>query len=311
MDYGFRRDETSSAAARRVAKEQLEAAIAELEAMVDVDRHVHSVRKRLKKLRGLLRLLQYELGRDAFRLENRTYRDAGHRLAGPRRAAATLAAFDALMQHYPGALSQESRAALRGRLVAERDRLVEEMHGENHAQEVEAALAASLERLPSWPLERDGWALFARGFERSYARGRRAFRAAEEQPTTENLHEWRKSAKHYWYHVRLLERVWPHAMRALEAALGKLTEELGDDHDLDDLRQVFVSTMPPEELASATARLLAAIDERRQELRSSAFALGRHVYAERPKAAAHRMASYHAAWLAEPEEDDGESGSDE
>lgn len=311
MDYAFRRDETSGAAARRVAKEQLEAAIAELEATSEVDRHVHSVRKRLKKLRGLLRLLRYELGRDAFALENRAYRDAGRLLSGPRRAAATLAAFDALMQHFPEAISPEARALFRERLVAERDRLVEAMHGENHAREVEAALAASLERLPSWPLEREGWALFAKGFRRSYASGRRAFRQAEREPTTEHLHEWRKSAKHYWYHVRLLERVWPHTMRALETTLGKLCEELGDDHDLDDLRQVVVSTMPPEELASATARVLSAIDERRQELRASAFALGRHVYAERPKAAARRMATYHAAWLAEPEEDDGESGSDE
>lgn len=311
MDYSFRRDESSADAARRIAREQLERAIAELGATDDVDRAVHSVRKRLKKLRGLLRLLQGELGREVFTRENHAYRDAGRLLAGPRRAAATVDAFDALMARFPDAVSAEASSALRDRLVAERDRLVAAMHGENHAREVADALSASLVRLDAWPLATEGWALLESGFRRSYARGRRALRVAQKEPTTEHFHEWRKFAKHYWYHVRLLERVWPQAMKALKGTLEELTEELGGEHDLDDLRLALLEHAPSDELREPTARVLASIQERRAELRTSAVARGQHVYAERPRAAARRLAAYHAAWLGEPAADDGEAGSDD
>jgi CHAD domain-containing protein len=298
MDYSFRRDETSADAARRIASEQLEGALSELCATTEVDKSVHGVRKRLKKLRGLLQLLEGALGRRVVARENRCYRDAARALAGARRAAAIVAAFDALMQRCPDAIPAEARAELRGGLIAERDRLVALMQGGSQVPDVTAALRASVARLESWPLEVEGWQVLRSGFRRSYARGRRALKVAMREPTTENLHEWRKFAKHYWYHVRLLARLWPEAMKVHEAALERLGDDLGDEHDLDDLRLSLIAHMPPEQLREATGRVLAAIEARRDELRASAFARGRYLYAERPRAATERVGAYHAAWLA-------------
>jgi CHAD domain-containing protein len=222
-----------------------------------------------------------------------------------------LGAFDALMSRYPEAVSPEAAGALRQVLVAERDRLVFAMHGENHALEVAQSLSLSLARVDGWPLEGEGWSMLAVGFRKSYARGRRALRLAEKHPTTERCHDWRKHAKYHWYHVRLLERVWPQAMKALKSSLEHLTEELGGEHDLDDLRLVLLEHTPPEALRDATARVLTLIQARRQELRAAAFARGQHVYAEHPDAAASRFASYHAAWLSEPETDDEDAGADD
>lgn len=300
MDYSFRRDESAADGARRIAREQLERALSELAAKSDVDQHVHSVRKRMKKLRGLLRLLEPCLGPEVFTRENACYRDAGRELAGPRRAAAVVGAFDGLLRPRPGLISDDARLALRAQLVAERDRLIAVMHGEDHARTVTDRLQGSLERLDGWPLEREGWSLLRGGFRRSYRSGRRAQARALREPTTEHLHEWRKFAKHHWYHVRLLERAWPDGMRALEHALEGLTEELGDDHDLDDLRLALIEHAPPEGLTAATTELLAAVEARRHELRARAFACGQHIYAERPRAAARRFGAHYAAWLAEP-----------
>lgn len=300
MDYSFRRDETSANAARRIAGEQLESALTELQATTEVDRSVHSVRKRLKKLRGLLQLLEGGLGPRVFSRENRCYRDAARALAGARRAAAIVAAFDALMERLSDTIPLEARVALRGGLIDERDRLVAAMQGGDQILAVVAALRASAARLDSWPLDADGWDLLRKGFRRSYARGRRALRVAMREPTTENLHEWRKFAKHYWYHVRLLTPLWPESMKVLEAALERLGDDLGDEHDLDDLRLTLIEHMPPAELREATGRVLAAIEGRREALRASAFARGRYLYAERPRAATARLEAYHAAWMAGP-----------
>lgn len=310
MDYSFRRDESSADATRRIAREQLERALSELAATSDVDQHVHSVRKRMKKLRGLLRLVQTSLGTEVFARENACYRDAGRELAGPRRAAAVVGAFDALFARRPGLVDDDARVALRASLVCERDRLIAVMRGEDHARAVAEALRRSLAAVGSWPLERDGWALMRGGFRKNYRRGRRALARALREPTTEHLHEWRKFAKHHFYHVRLLERLWPEVMRSLERSLEALTEDLGDEHDLDDLRLALIEHAPPEGLASATTEVLLAIEARRHELRARAFARGRHLFAEGPRVVTRGFGAHYAAWVAEPEAASDDAGGD-
>ncbi|MBK7580254.1 MAG: CHAD domain-containing protein [Myxococcales bacterium] len=286
---------------RRIADEQLERALGELsEAERGIDRGVHSVRKRLKKLRGLLRLLEGAMGREAFAEENACFRDAGRLLAGPRRAAASLAALEALHHEYPGVLLGESRALLRAALNAERDRALELLREEDRTVRAAELLAGARARLPAWPIRHAGWATLSSGFRTTYGRGRRAFRQAGHEPTTEQLHEWRKHAKYHWYHVRLLSSIWPGPMAALSETLETLTEELGTEHDLDDLRLTLLERAPPDELRGATAHVLELIQTRRQTLRQLAIARGQQVFAERPSAITTRFRAYFSAWLSEP-----------
>ena len=66
-------------------------ALAELSASREpTHQDVHSVRKRLKKLRGLVTLARYGLGKRRYAAENACYRDAGKMLASARQASAVL-----------------------------------------------------------------------------------------------------------------------------------------------------------------------------------------------------------------------------
>jgi hypothetical protein len=56
-------------------------------------------------------------------------------------------------------------------------------------------------------------------FKRSYRRGRKAFDSGREQPDEQRFHEWRKRVKDYWYHTRLLHRIWPALMTARASEL--------------------------------------------------------------------------------------------
>jgi hypothetical protein len=62
-------------------------------------------------------------------------------------------------------------------------------------------------RVPDWPLEREGFGALAPGFKRIYRRGRRAYRAARREPSTENLHELRKRTKDPWYAAQIVTLV--------------------------------------------------------------------------------------------------------
>jgi CHAD domain-containing protein len=299
MIYELSQTESAGLAARRVASEQLTRAIEELTAGEgDADANVHSVRKRMKKLRGLLRLIESGFGR-TFQSENITFRDAGRRLAGARRGAAVLATFDALVARYPGELAPASVQALRAQLADERDRAVGEVHAESHASEVSATLAQALGRVTTWPGDELGVQQLEKGLRRVYARARRGMSRARRKTTTENLHQWRKWAKYHFYHVRLLQPSWPGALEPLADALEALTEDLGAEHDLDDLRQLLIERMPPEELALDLQALLRLVERRRDELRAAAFVQGARLFADRPKHAARRFRAYYEAWRSE------------
>ncbi len=295
MEYTLGPEESTLSGIRRVAREQLEGALLELRVSGEpVDARIHSVRKRMKKLRGLLRLVELSMDEDAFDRENDCFRSVANQLASARRAAALIGSLDALFARGGNDVEAAAREAFRARLVEERDRAVEAVHGERH-EDARGALELALARLDEWPLTGDGWELVAGGFQKSYSRGRRSFRRAMRDTTAENLHEWRRWAKYHWYHLRLLSRVWPAVMNARSKTVDELGEILGAEHDLDDLRRLLVDAPPPEQLMDQLSKLLGLLEERRSELRSAAFALGARIYAERAGANARRMREYFLA----------------
>jgi CHAD domain-containing protein len=56
--------------------------------------------------------------------------------------------------------------------------------------------------------------------------------ACGKHPTVENFHEWRKRVKYYRYQLKLLRDFWKPVMEALRREAVKLSDDLGDDHDL-------------------------------------------------------------------------------
>ena len=105
MPFRFQADDRSlTAALHRLANGELSAAIAQLPATGAPDAgSVHDIRKRIKKLRGLLRLLRP--GLRAYAAENAALRDAAQGLSSMRDSAVRLATFDTLVADPAGPLA--------------------------------------------------------------------------------------------------------------------------------------------------------------------------------------------------------------
>jgi CHAD domain-containing protein len=275
------------ATVRACAHEQLEGAIARLEAVGEdpVDA-VHDARKHLKKSRALLRLVRPALGTDAYRRENAALRDAGLALSGTRDADVLAETVDKLAARGAGRLPAATFAQLRAAVAA----------AAAEPADVGAMLEALREanaRVERWPLDAAGWDAVIAGAVRAYARGREAFAVARHEPTPVHLHEWRKRVKDLWYHERLLAPAWPALLGAHGEEAHALSELLGDDHDLTGLRERIEQGLElAPEAAADRAELLALVDERRDELRERAVRLGHRLYAESPKACRRRLARY-------------------
>jgi CHAD domain-containing protein len=281
MSYRLTLTEPLGDEVRRVAHEQLGNAVAGLrDDSADRVAAVHDARKSIKKTRALVRLARPALPAEVRRTENAALRDAGRLLSGTRDADVLRATLDDLAEREVGRVSQGSIALAHEIL----DRRVQDgADADGDAGGPAAAAAGALEavvgRVEGWPLDDADAAALRKGAVEAYRRGREALTAVRRDPSVEALHDWRKRVKDLWYHQRLLRELWPAVLKAQAAETKRLSEDLGDDHDLAMLAAAL----------GHDSELGPLIAERRGELQAHALKLGERAYAESPKAVRRRL----------------------
>jgi CHAD domain-containing protein len=271
---------------RRVAREQIEAALEGLAPMSDRAAGVHEARRRLKRLRSLLRLVRTPLG-VTYGRENHRARDVGRAVAGVRDAQVARETFDRLL---PGPRSGEVAA---WRRLLEDDEIRATAGGEpleGRLPGLRKELEAARRTVDRWPLGGvQGFEGLEAGLRRTYRRGRRGLRRAERRRTAETFHEWRKRVKHHREQVRLLQDTWTGPLRARRQSLSRLSDLLGEAHDLVVLRERLLRLAQGRGVAGAGPRVLAVFDRRRRRLEDEALPLGRRLFVEKPERLVRRL----------------------
>jgi CHAD domain-containing protein len=277
--YRLEPGEATNEEVRRVAHERAQSAINALrDRDADPAEAVHGARKDLKKLRAVLRLVRPELG-ETYGQENERYRVAARGLSDARDAQVRSATVSGLADRFASDPPAGGWAALRDAIGGGPPPDGELAEAREHAA---TAIAQGKEKIDSWPLSRADFKLLRKGLRRSYARGRKRYRAAVADPTDESLHDWRKREKDLWYHLRLLRDGWPEALGPAADEAHRLADLLGDEHDLVVLT-AYLESDAATVRGPQRAHLQKLIAKRRSELQSEAFALGERLYAEKPK----------------------------
>jgi len=268
MAFRLKRSESLQQAVRRIAREQWDTALRDIEGSAESpETAVHETRKRCKKVRGLLRLVRPGF-EGAYRRENAAARDIARRLALVRDIAALQECAAGLAECVSDEEEKRALSALKAILDARAAEAADPDEQRRRLAEAREAILDARERAAAWTLDSDGPEVALAGFRKLYSQARAAMKSARAQTDAERLHEWRKRAKYHWHHLRLLRRLWlPVVEREAEQA-DELSERLGGARDLE--------------------RLEAAL---RQSWRQ-----GARLFAEKPKPRTRRMAAYWKAW---------------
>lgn len=295
MSYRVESNEGVREALLRTAREQLDTALHALQEGIGDDpvAAVHTARKALKKERSLLRLTRAAAPTKQRRAENAALRRAARGLADARDAEVMVQTLDQLAQRFAGQLPESSFAAVREPLEGERDSERAQLVDSARIGEVAAQLSRARARIDHRRMRSGGWRALEAGLERSYRRGRLGMREAQRRRSTERMHAWRKRVKDLWYHECWLATVCGPAIRGQAEDLHRLSDLLGDDHDLGVLRRRL--TEGPLHVAADVDGVVGLIDHRQAELEGEALSLGSRIYAEKPRAFVRRMRS---AWCA-------------
>lgn len=264
---------------RRVAARQLDKAIVALDpATADPHEAVHDARKRCKKVRALVRLF-----RDAFpayKAENRSLRDAARLLSDLRDRTAVIETYDRLLGRYGDVLNRSAFAPLRASFTRERNAAGTADDMGDRMTDMAEALRSVRGRVDDWQLDRAGFDAVEGGLVRTYGRARDAMARAEATRAAEDLHQWRKRVKYHWYHMRLLSGAQSEPITAREQSADRLSDLLGDHHDLEAFAPRLDATGLREEARLVFRGLLTQEAARLEE---EAFTLGAALFAPKPK----------------------------
>ncbi len=298
MGFRLKRGESVVDGVKRIAREQLEKAVAEIQS-TELDRHeaVHQVRKRFKKIRGIIRLVRPGFEK-TYQRENALFRDAGREISAVRDAQSLIEACDRLVPAAADSDHPPKFAGIRVHLVERRQRIAGDLTDlpgklDQLAQDIQEAE----DRVKDWKLDDGGFEAIAGGFEKTYRRAQKAMKnASRKKAAMEDFHEWRKRVKYHWYHCRLLVNLYKPLMKARCEEAKHLADLLGDDHDLSmlDLLLAEHATDFPD-LAEVDA-FREVLRKSQKTIRAEAFDVGERLFAEKSKHLTRRFEAWWSTW---------------
>ena len=189
MPFCLTREESFPDGIRRVITEQLQKAASSLPSSgvkpAKVDRGIHEARRSIKKVRGVLRLIQPQL-HAAYWAETGQLRALGRRLSDLRDAAVMPEVFDGLQANGGKQFETIHTGLLKD---------LQELRGRDDLaallSETRSGLRHIGRRVEDWCVPGDADTVTHSGYSDTYQRGKSALRDAVENPSPETLHRFR------------------------------------------------------------------------------------------------------------------------
>jgi CHAD domain-containing protein len=280
MTFALRPDELPAGGLRRILLAQLANA---RQCVADdgrlTDNEIHNARKSIKRARATLRLLRPAISSSVFKETNLALRDIARPLGHVRDAKVLLDSLAALREHFGDGADRLPAGGLERELKLQRARSRREISVSSEpVEQLRRSLRGIEAQVKRWRFEADDWELLAPALQRIYRSARRACSDLAADQSDEGLHEWRKQVKHLWHALQILTPLRPGHVGELADLAHQLADYLGDDHDLAILRSRAASDDP-----GKPNGLQALIEQRRNDLKDRAFALGERLFSAKPK----------------------------
>ena len=249
-------------------------------------REVHRARQSIKKARAVMRLLKAAAA-NIPKKDRKRLREAGRSLSPLRDADAIIETFDRLRTRVAARLPEHTYAIMRRQLVQAK------ALGERRAR-ADGAIVRTAKTLAKLRRSSKRWRIPSIDVAEWPALVRVSYRAARNAMTrartreADDLHRWRRRAKTLMYHLGLTKPLAPGIGRQTRQTK-QIEAWLGEDHNLVVLRTTLSADATLAHMQADVRELAALAARRQEELQRKALALGRRVFAAKPKQFVRRL----------------------
>ena len=289
-------DASVEAGLRRIAREQIGKAIGSIGKLHHAEA-IHDVRKRCKKLRGLVRLVRPAF--PDYRRENAAFRDIAQMISASRDAKVMQDTYDLLVEECGKEIGRRALGAIRQRFTLQRKAESRLANPAEFLDLCRVQLEEARERAESWTLNESGWDALRGGLAKTYSRACKCSEAAWANPGAAVMHELRKRVKYHWCHARLLANIYPQAMRPHIALAYRMSEMLGQHHDICVFEERIVEERATFGEGAAVDAMVALAHGRKAKIEDSLRPLAGRLLAESPEALVCRWGAYWDVWQGE------------
>lgn len=303
MAYRFKLDEPLEKGFRRIARNQVELALANIASDEVSPKNIHECRKSLKRTRALIKLVSPSIGMKAATRLDRNIRDVARALSLNRDGTVVMATIANLAHGADEPLAaalKQLQAKLEVGLVTEKSSShnslpIDEFGIDDiRIEEIRADLDHIKHYLENLTIAQRGISALKPGLFASYKDGKRLLKVAYKRRTAESFHDLRKAVQVHWRQMSLLSRAWPEEMHLRVAAAREISQILGEEHDLELVDQASQALDGVDENARSLVR--SVCKERRRGLRQRARFRAERLFAEDASSFAKRIvASWRAA----------------
>ncbi|AKD54874.1 CHAD domain-containing protein [Spirosoma radiotolerans] len=301
MGYIFKPQESIAENMNRILAEEVTGALVALEKPGEITGEgIHSVRKRIKKIRALFRLVRSELKEKEFKRTNAFYRSLGQQLSSLRDATVMIKTLDKLREAKPTNVSPKLFTTLHEALLVEQKQAANAFfNGPTQIGHLANAFRNASPHVTGFSKCYNGFRVMAPNLKKTYRRARQALKVVRHKPSIDHFHELRKEVKTIWYHTRLLQPIWPDLVKAYEHEFDRLGELLGDDHDFGVLAQKIESDQLLVPRRQTKEAILQGLQAQRTQLQTQIYPLANRLLAEKANEFVKRFQRHWKIWQSE------------
>jgi CHAD domain-containing protein len=271
---------------RRIASDIIIESIFLLKNPIDFDVSIHETRKNVKKIRAILRLLKNNIDIQAYLNLNIEFRDSGRKLSSLRDAEALLETLDKIKTKKN--TSQISIENTRIQLLQYKEKITSEFLSNYDI----ALIIENFENLEKSFVNLEFFGkdnlVFNSGLQNIYTNCINLMKNCRKDGSDIDFHEWRKQVKYLWNSIMFFQKIWNPVLAAYSDEIHKLSDYLGDMHDLTVLYKMIVNNQI-ELAADDQERMLELIDNLRDKLKKSSFSLGFKLFIDKPSVFSKRL----------------------
>jgi CHAD domain-containing protein len=240
------------------------------------DELVHTLRKRVKNVRTILKLLRKEVGEEFYKKNNFLLRDLNRRSASIRNYFAIINLVQSNLELADNKQLKEALTLLELRLKADFENVRNNTDYSTLFSNYKTQLGKYQTHLNKFNVDESRFGIIKAGLLNIYTEGQDLLNLCIKTPTDKNLHEWRKTTKDFYYITNSLSPIWKPVYTAYAKEIKALSDILGMVNDYFELNHYIQSLVDnPYDFSM----LIDLIDTNRQKLITKAYQLGRRIYA--------------------------------